>query len=152
MWHLFIIQSKHLELFCKITIQLSPSCIFLGLWSKVRLATLQKNYFSWISASWMAAVLHLASSKSRTHCTIALTFSEVQLKWTLIKTVYFFLIICRSLGIYHMWLNNNSWPDIFAHLSKIAKKQEKMRHHFEASCNTNILNWKLYQKINSIRT
>ena len=27
-----------------------------------------------------------------------------------------------------------------------------MRHRFEDSCNMNILNWKLYRKINSIRT
>ena len=27
-----------------------------------------------------------------------------------------------------------------------------MRHRFEDSCNMNILNWKLYQKINSMRT
>ena len=27
-----------------------------------------------------------------------------------------------------------------------------MRHPFEDSCNMNILNWKLYWKINSIRT
>ena len=51
-----------------------------------------------------------------------------------------------------MWRNNNSWCDRFAHFSKTAEKQEKMRHRFEDSCNMNILNWKLYQKINSIRT
>ena len=33
------------------------------------------------------SVLYLASSKSRTHYSIALKFSAVQLKWTLIKTV-----------------------------------------------------------------
>ena len=27
-----------------------------------------------------------------------------------------------------------------------------MRHRFEVSCNKNILKWKLYRKINSIRT
>ena len=51
-----------------------------------------------------------------------------------------------------MWLKNNFWRDRFAHFSKTEEKQEKMTHRFEGSCNTNILKWKLYRKINSIRT
>ena len=81
---------------------------------------------------------------------------EFDFKWTLIKTVSaLFLIMCRTLGIWHsfrMWLNNNSWHDRFANSSKTAEKYEKMRHRFKDSCNMNILNWKLYRKINSIRT
>ena len=97
------------------------------------------------------SVLYLTSSKSRTHYSIALKFSAVHHKWTLIKTVSaFFLIIRRSLEMQHsfeMWLNNNSWRDRFAHFSKTAK----MRHHFEDSYNMNILSWKLYRNINFIR-
>ena len=33
-WHLLIIKSRNVELFCKIIIQLSSTGIFLGLWSR----------------------------------------------------------------------------------------------------------------------
>ena len=51
-----------------------------------------------------------------------------------------------------MWLRDNSWPDIIADFSKTTVNKGKMRHYFEDSLNMNILNWKLNQKINSIRT
>ena len=66
----------------------------------------------------------------------------------------FLLIIYRSLEIKHsfkLWLNDNSWCEIFVDFSKTAKKQEKMRHRFQDSFDVNILNRKMNRKINSIR-
>ena len=80
----------------------------------------------------------------------------VQLKQTLIRTVSaFFLIICRSFEMkysFKMWLNNNSWSDIFADFSKTPKNYEKMRQRFEDFFNMNMLNRKINPKINSIGT
>ena len=99
------------------------------------------------------SVLYLVSSKSWMHYSIVLKFSAVQPKWMLIKAVSaFFLIISRFLGIkhsYRMWLNDNSWHNKFAHFSKTAEKSEKMRHNSGDLFNLNVLNLKLYQKINS---
>ena len=44
-------KSRHLELFCKINIQLFSIGIFLGYDQEVHLATLQNNYFSCISVN-----------------------------------------------------------------------------------------------------
>ena len=71
------------------------------------------------------SMLHLASSKSQTHYSIALKFSALQLEKTLIETVFFFLIICWSLEIkhsFHIWLNDNSRRDIIADFSKKVRK------------------------------
>ena len=102
-------------------------------------------------------VLHLVSSKSRTHYSIALTFSVVQLESTFIermpcffrgttrinvyqKNALSFINIWRSLEIkysFKKWLNDNSWCDIFTDFSKAAETQEKMRYYFEDSFNMN---------------
>ena len=90
-------KSSHFELFCKIIIKLSSTGIFLGLWSRGPPCNLTSNpgekskqlsfwSFCLVSSNgW--SMLYLASSKSRTHCSIALKFSAVQLTWMLIKTV-----------------------------------------------------------------
>ena len=101
--HLFVIQKQAF----RVVLQNYYSAIlhryFLGLWSASNQAEKLKQLGLWsfcLVASNDWSVYYLASSKSRTHYSIALKFSAVQLKWTLIKTVSaFFLIICRSLGI-----------------------------------------------------
>ena len=90
-------KSSHLELLCEIIIKLSSTGIFLGLWSGGPPCNLTSNpgekskqlsfwSFCLVSSNgW--SMLYLASSKSWTHCSIALKFSVVQLTWMLIRTV-----------------------------------------------------------------
>ena len=96
------------------------------------------------------SVLHLTSSKSRTHNSIKIFSSATRINANQ-KGICFLpnYSICRYLEIKHsfkIWLNDNSWCEIFADFSK------PQRNRKEWDTVLKKLNWKIKRKINYIRS
>ena len=104
--------------------------IFLGLWSKSSICNFTERLLFLHSCEWLLWIINLISAikkLGRWKSNNSIKFPRKNISNWACEIVTLFLKMKHS---FKMWLNNDSWCEIFDSFSKTADSLEKKRQHF----------------------